>query len=351
MALQAGNLAGLVATTLSELGRLKMTDLMSDYQRTIVLKRLVKKNKMTFDSGKSISFNVVTGHNESARFVGLYATDVVDVLDNQTTGDVPWRHITWNWAFDRREKTMNSGASKIVDLIKSRRVQAFGSAIEKFEQRAWRVPAAADDVNPYGIPYWVVKSNTAVTTNDGFNGTAPSGYTTVGGISPTTYQRWRNYAAQYTSVTKDDLVRKMRRAMEYTDFESLTGDFETYNVGDDYGVYTNYAVLGTFEEILEANNDNLGTDLAPMDGKVMFRGQPVQFVKELDNDTTNPVYGINWGVFGTVGLRGEWMRETVDERVAGQHTVAATHTDCSFNWVCYDRRRNWVLATDTTLPA
>ena len=211
MALQATDIADLVTTTLNDLGRLKFTDLMSDYQRTVALKRLIKKNKMTFDSGPEIAFNAITGDNGSARWVGMGASDVVDIPNVMITGKMPWRHITWNWAMDGREPVMNSGASKIVDLIKTRRIAAMGSAIIKFETAFWRVPASTDTVTMYGLPYFVVKSNTAVTTNDGFNGSVPSGYTTVANINPTTYDRWRNYATQYTTISKDDLVPKLRR--------------------------------------------------------------------------------------------------------------------------------------------
>lgn len=351
MALQAAQIADLVTTTLNELGELKFTDLMSDYQNTIILKRTMKKNKMTFDAGPEVSFNVITDQNNSARFVGLGAEDRVDIPNVMTTGKVPYRHITWNWAIERREIAMNRTPRRIVDLAKTRRIAAFGSAIIAFEKRGWRVPGSTDDLNPYGIPYWIVKSNTAVTTADGFNGSVPSGYTVVGNLNPTTYPRWKNYATQYTALTKDDGIRKMRRAMVYTDFEPLVDDIPEYNTGDDYGLYTNYAVIGSLEEQLEAQNENLGKDIASMDGQAMFRRMPFKFVKELDLDTTNPIYGINWGEFKTMGLRGEWMNETAIDKQPGQHTVSATHTDCSFNWFCRNRRRNWVIATDTSMPS
>ena len=352
--LQANDIADLVAMSLNDLGRLKFTDLMSDYQNTVVLKRLMRKGKQTFDSGPNVAFNVITSTNGSARFVGLGAQDIVDIPDVMTTGVVPWRHSTWNWAHEQREPIMNSGASKIVDIIKTRRISAFGDGIKLLERAFWRAPpatGAGSDTEPYGVPYYIVKSNTATTTNDGFNGSVPSGYTTVAGLNPTTYIRWRNYATQYTAVTKDDLIRKMRRAQTYTDFMPLVEEVPEYNSGNDYGIYTNYAVVGTMEELLEAQNDNLGKDIASMDGKTLFRGIPIVFVKELDLDTTNPVYGINWGEFGAMGLRGWWLKETVVGMVAGQHTVGAVHTDCTFNFLCRNRRRNWVLATDTTLPA
>ncbi len=69
--LQASGIADLVAMTLPQLGKLKFTDLMSNYQNTIFLKRCMKKGKMTFESGKAVDFNVITDTNHSAKMVGL----------------------------------------------------------------------------------------------------------------------------------------------------------------------------------------------------------------------------------------------------------------------------------------
>lgn len=352
--LQAANLADLLATTLPELGELRFTDLMSDYQNTIALKRLIKKNKTTFEAGTSIKFNIATDTNDSARFVGLGESDIVNIKNVMTTGEIPWRHITWNWAIERREIAMNRSPRRIVDLIKIRRITAFGGAIIRFESAFWQVPAASDTVSPYGIPYYVVKSNTAAThaNNDGFNGTLPTGYTTVAALSPTTYPRWANYATQYTNITFDDFVVKARRMAVYTDFMPLVPEEgEGYNTGDDYGYYTNYAVVSALEQLLASQNDDLGTDVASQDGKALFRRVPVTFVKFLDNDTTNPFYSLNWGELKTTGLRDEWMHETVMKEYPGQHTLTATFTDCSFNLLCRNRRRQGVIATNTSMPA
>ncbi len=342
----------LVTTSLNELGRLKFTDLMSDYQNTIALKRLIKQKKMTFDSGPEVQFNAIVDTNGSAKFVGLYNVDNVNVNNVMITGKIDWRYITWNWSYDLREPIMNSGASKIVDLLQVRRIAALGDAILLFERAFWTLPVFGDELNPNGIPYWIVKSNTSATlaNADGFNGTVPSGYTVVGNINPTTYPRWANYATQYTSVTKDDFVRKMRRAFFKTDFQPLVDNIPEYNVGDDYGLYTNYDLVAAVEEILESQNDSLGNDAASMDGKAMIRRVMLTPVHQLDFDTTNPVYGINWGELMTMGQRGWWMKETAIPMLPNQHTVGVTHTDCNFNLMCRNRRRNFVLATDATLP-
>jgi hypothetical protein len=325
--LQATDISDLITSTINELGRMKFTDITTDVQRHIALPKLLKKNRQSYDSGPQVQFNLMVDHNHSARAVGLGARDA-------------------NWAVVRQVIAMNRSPGKIVDYVKTQRLGCLISLAEYFEDRLWKVPASTDTLNPYGIPYWIVKNNT-----EGFNGGAPSGYTTVGNINPTTYTRWRNWTAQYTAVTKDDLVAKWWKAAYYTDWKPAVDGMPTFNTGDDYGFYTNYAVCATLKQILEDQNENLGYDLDSVGGRVSFQRSPVTPVIKLDADTTNPVYGINWGEFKQIVLSGEWMNETQIANQPGQHTVSATHVDCTLNWVTRNRRRHFVLATNTGLPA
>lgn len=351
--MQASDIQDLINVSLDELGRLKFTDLASDYQSTIALKRLFRKNKMTYGGGPNVRFNVMFDTNGSSRTVGLGFTAIVDIPNVMTYGSVPWSRKTFNWAMDIEEPEINSGDSMIVDIMKVRRLPAFGSFIVDVERGLWAAPDATNfaggEPDFLGIPYWVVKSNTAFTiTNEGFNGTVPSGFTTVAGLSPTTYPRWRNYAEQYTAVTPDDLIRRMRRAMKYTDFTPLVDDMPTYNTGNDYGIYTNEPVQTSCEELLDDRNENLGNDLGPMES--VFARTPITFVKQLNLDTTNPVYILNWGEIGTMRRRGFWMREIPVPVNPNQPTISAVHVVSSFNTICRNRRRQAVLSTDTTMP-
>lgn len=355
MATQASDITDLIRTTINELGEMKMTEAATTIQRHIAARELLKENRVQIDAGPLISWRVLFGHNNSARAVGLGAEDVVNITDNVVEAQVPWRHLTANYASIRQVVSMNRSPRKIVDYLKTQRMQCLISWVEKLEDRFFKVPSSSDTVNFYGLPYYIVKSNTAVTTNDGFNGTVPSGYTTVANINPTTYApKWSNYATQYTNITKADLISKWRRAAHYTDWLPPIDNkpIKDFNTGNDYNFLTNYTVLGTVRELLEAQNDNLGRDVASMDtGEVLFMRSPITWAKKLDDDTTNPVYGVNWGVFKIYVLSGEWMNETVVDIQPGQHTVSAVHLDSSFNPVCFDRRRNFCLATDTTMPA
>ena len=106
---------------------------------------------------------------------------------------------------------------------------------------------------------------------------------------------------------------------------------------------SNYAVVSVFEESLESQNDNLGHDIAPMDGLPTFRKIMIECVSYLDTDTDNPVYGVNWGTFKPFIKTGWNFKESPAMRIPEKHTCIAVHTDLSYNFVCYDRRQNYVL--------
>lgn len=349
MGLHAGDIGDLVSSTLRDLGRGKWTDLTSDIQEHHAMKRLMSKRRMeVFDSGYEFQWNVMTGHNNSARFVPLAYTAAVNITDNLIQGNHPFRHVTHNWGIERREIAFNrAGPNRILDLVKVRRKAAMISLVEKLETAFWQCPAAGDEETPHGIAYWIVKTATANTTNDGFNGGAPSGYTTVGGINPTTYTRWRNWASPYTNVEKSDFVAALDKAMDLTTFTPPV-DMPTYNDGDDYELLTTRSVRKSLKDIAEDQNDNLGFDMDPAHGKVRFRRTPITWVKALDSDTDAPLYGINWGSFFVATLRGEWMVDTSFDKLPSQPTMSAVHTDSTFNFATRDRRRNFVLSTGTS---
>ncbi len=344
--IQADNLADLVATTLRDLGEMKITEIATDLQDHVAMRTLLKKDRVQLESGYGIQWDVMVTQSGAAKFVGLYASDNVNVSDVMTQANAPWRHSTTNYAFDDREMAMNRSPRRIVDLLKIRRIDAMISMAELMEGAFWGWPSSTDTLTPYGVAYWVVKNAT-----EGFNGDAQTGYSsTVGGLSTTTYPRWKNWTYQYTAVSRDDLIRHWRQAAVKTNFKPPVDGIPTFNTGDKYGFYTNYAVLGQLEEALESQNEDLGNDIASKDGATVFRRVPVMYVPKLDADTTGPVYGLNWGVFKSYILRGWWLKETNISITPGQHTVASVHVDNTLNWICKDRRRNFVLATGTTTP-
>jgi hypothetical protein len=378
MALQASDLADLITTTQNELGRARFTEIATDIQDHCALRELLNESRVQFTAGPNIQWNLMTESSGSARDTGLYEVDQTNVSDVMATANIPYRHMTANYSIERREIALNRAPAQIVDLVRIRRNDAMISLAEHIEKRFWGVPAnPTDDKKIYGVGYWIVD---ATDGSSGFNGGAPTNFTDVAGVNPSTVTRWKNWSAVYSDTitpmaaptyadgtgtgnpagqtsggTPDstgfsDMVVELREAYVKCNFRPIPNvSYSDYNKGNRYGLYTNYKVISYLEEVLARRNDNLGMDVGATDGKVVFRGIPLPYCPYLDSNVTisgstaYPIYGINWGVFESCFLEGEYMRESGPDTAPNQHTVFTTHVDLSMNIRCTDRRRNFVL--------
>jgi hypothetical protein len=350
MELTVEQIQDLVLGTQRELGKLKWTDIATDLQEFIALPQVLQRSKVEFQSGQAIQFNVMTGTTGSAHHTGLFGIDTVNVTDVMQQGSVPWRHWTADYAFDRRELEINDDEYRVFDLIKVRRTGALLDMAKLMEEDLWSKPAdSTDTLMPFGVRYWLTGSATAA---GGFNGVDPVGFAAGrAGLSSTTFPRWANYTGLYAVISKEDLVRLMRRAARFTNFISPVPQpqYAEANRSNTYGIYTTYAVVGQMEELLEAQNDNLGNDVASRDGFARFRGNPIIWVPYFETNADmlahNPVVGINWNTLRPVFLKGEYMREDKPAVASKQHTTLEVHIDCSGNNICRDLRRNFWLQT------
>lgn len=372
MTLQASDLADLITTTQNELGRARFTEIATDIQDHCALRELLNESRVQFTGGPEIQWNLMTEQSGSARDVGLYEVDQTNVGDVMTTAKIPYRHMTANYSIERREIALNRAPAQIVDLVRIRRNDAMISLAEHIEKRFWGVPASSSDNKQiYGVGYWIVD---ATDGTSGFNGGAPTNFTTVADIDPSAVSRWKNWSAVYSDTVTplagptyatdggmsdggdpdhtgfSDMIVELREAYVKCNFRPIPNvSYADYNKGNRYGLYTNYKVISYLEEVLARRNDNLGMDVGATDGKVVFRGIPLTYCPYLDTNVTIagstafPIYGINWGIFETCFLEGEYMRETGPDTAPNQHTVFTTHVDLSMNIRCTDRRRNFVL--------
>ena len=337
------DLLDLTKATLPELGKGKWTDIVTDLQEYIALPNILRKDRVVFKTGDEIKFNVLVARAANARNVGLYEEDNTNVSDGLEQATLPWRHSVNSWAYDRREVTMNDSIDQqIVDILRERKTMMMLDLAELMENNWFGKPAtSADKDTPHGLYYWVVKANTTV--GGAFQGGRPSGFTDVAGLDPNVakYTRWKNWGFSYTNISKEDFFRKLRKARTYCKFKSPTPQ-PNYSQGDKRQYLTNYAVIGLAEEYLEDRNDNLGNDLAAKDGQVTLGRRPLTWAPKLDADTTNPIYGINWGTWRITFLRGEYLREDAPKIKSGQHNVIEGFQDCTYNFCCYDRREQFV---------
>lgn len=336
MALTDQEIKDLVIGVQNDLGRLRFQQIAQELISYEAFSSIVKKGKVAFEGGRGWDRQIKTKTAGSARYVGLYEADETNVVDTLGKIDVPFRHLTANYSFDAREIDMNEGEEKIVDLIDSRRVGVVIDLAELIEEAFWGAPDGPDDdLTPWGMKYWIASDS-----SEGFNGDYNSPFNErPGGLS---HDNWNNYTFEAEKITKMDLILKMRRAYRRTGFKSPISnkDYRSGN-GRKFRLYTNENVLEQVELVGESQNENLGRDVASMDGTMLFRRSPWKYVPKLDEDDDNPIYGLDWSTFEIGFLDGWYMRETDPQKNAQAHTVFTVHTDCTLNFGNVDRRRNW----------
>lgn len=343
--IQAENVQDFVNDTLKDLGKPKFTDISSNIQDHVAFKQLFHENRAVLESGSGIQFNVLVGQSNAARNVSLGESDNVNMVDGMVQASANWRYSQTSFMVIHQLKSMNREPARIVDYVKQQRIMALISLAELMEANFWAAPSSTDSKTPYGVPYFCVKNATK-----GFNGGNLTGFNNVYGLSNTTYPNWSNWTAPYTNVTRDDFIRQARQAATFTNFKPPVDGIPTPNTGDEYGFYSTYSVIQPLEEAVEAQNENLGMDVAKMDGKVLFRRVPVTWIPWLERDTTNPFYGLNWGWVKTYIMADEWMRETDIPFTPGQHNAHSHFIDLAYQIVSKNRRGNMVLSNGTTYP-
>lgn len=358
MAVQVSDIADDLIATLPNLGRLKLTDVMTNYRNTHVVKRILNSSKTeTLSGGNKFYFNLITDTNGSFRAVGMGHQTKANMANVLARGEMPWRRCVFNWAMEESLIQMNSGENQIINELQAQRLAGLGSFVLGMERSMWTLPTLAqfNDTHWATIPYFVVKNTTEAstdTTSDGFNGGAPSGYTTVAGLTPSTdvSGRYRNY----TDVHTDDMAvlnDKMRRAAAKTNFEPFVEGIPSNEDGMDREIYTNYDTCAAITKFAEGRNDNLGFDVG--ETTTTFQRNKIQDIDALSTDTTNPVYMLDWSCMGTKKLKNWWMKEMAfpGSKNPNQPTMMFTEVVSVFNLYCTNRRKQSVIAKATTMTA
>lgn len=339
MPLTVEQIDDLTASTLPHLTKRNLAQMAQTFQNYEILSKWFTKEKVQKKGGHSIEMRLMDQLPDSAAHITIDQSDnptIAKLLDKMT---IPWRHFQSYYAWYIEEILMNSGESEIVDLLSARRDASKIRTAEVLEIKAWACPVAANKVDPYGVPYWIVKN--AV---EGFNGGLPADHTTIAGLDLDEHPNFKNYTGTYTAISASDLIRKLRKAMDQTAFKSPIGKDEFYGMkGKSWRLYTNLETKLAIEDLARAQNENLGADLAAMDGQTTVRGNALMRANPLDNDTQNPIYGINHNTFKVVTLQGAFFRDSGQMVVPTNHRARVVYNDTTYNYMCMNRRHNFVL--------
>lgn len=362
MAYQDSDLADLVEATLSQLDRGHWTDLTTDLQDFVFVRQILRKENVTFDGGKNITVRLMRDHARNFQWIGHHTPDETDRQDNLTSGTVPWRHCKNSWTISEMEIAENSGASQIVDLVKAELAGARVGQAEGLEDAAWSKPANSDDdLLPYGVQYWFPWEDESGNTsgsndydlyNEGmFSDAIPSGFSNVAGINPATAanKRWRHWSFTYANVTQEDFVSKLRKAAYKCKFMAPPGVENSSGMqpAPRYGYYSVYNVVAPLVNLVRAQNENLGNDVAAKDGEALFHKVSVVPVPWLDQNAasgSNPIYGLPWNAMQVAFLKGRYMKRKGPMPHPRMHNNIVTYEDCTLNVICRNRRAGFVGA-------
>jgi hypothetical protein len=347
MSLTPEQIDDIVQTTLNNYRRDVWLDLSMPLQKYFAMGNLILNNKVGVDGGMSLQWQVRLTNAGNAKVIGLYEKDAVNIDQTIKSASVPFKFAQTSWAYDVKEDAFNSSPAALISAVKARQIGAMNDMAELMETLWWGKPAdSTDDKTPYGLLYWLVPNVT-----EGFNGQNPSGFSSVAGLdsSASLYSGWRNYTGTYAAISKDDLIRKIRKAMYKTKFIAPIPYPKIEGDGITYAICSVYDLVAQLEEMLEAQNDNLGNDVASKDGMVLIRGNKVTPIPYLDTNAGTgtawqklPVIGINLNHFKCIFKKGHMMRRS-NVTPGDSHDSRAVFYDSSLQFVNYDRRSNFYL--------
>lgn len=345
-------LSDLITGTLRKLGRGTFDEIVTPYTEYVFAHDLfMSEKRKQQDGGYGIQRNLMVDTQGNAAWTTPYATETTDVKDVLKTINTPHRTAKTSWAFDEQEIAANNGsAEKIVDLMILRRTGAKIDLFNLIERSLISKPASSSDlVRPHGLQYWFKWVG-----GGAFDGGIPTGYSDVGGLSPTTYPNWKNYSDTFTLVSEDDLLHKWRQAALLTNFRPPV-EIPEAGRGVEMGYYTGKANTLEFVKLTRSQNMNLGMEMSKS-GVPVFDGLPIRYVPSFDDTTyvnsgSDPLYGINWRKYHFYGLSGWHMKEHPPITPSSQPTVRVMYTHCSINTICNNRRTGgFVLAKSAPTP-
>lgn len=315
-------------------------DMQTDLTDHVAVREIWEKRKKKFNGGKAWEVEYQMDHNHSAKSVGLYETDGSSMGDTMAKGEVEPRHVNAHYIYDLREKAFQRGGTSIVDFIKTKYSGMMVSFYEYLEQLLWGKPDDDDDERtPYGLAYWIVRGAT-----EGFTGGNPAGFPNGrAGIDSNKWPRYKNYSAPYAELSDEDFVDKAVRAHRKSKFRSPLSHATPKLSDMKNGIYTNDTVISTLERLLKKSNMNLGNDIAAKEGKLLFKGTPVQYAPYLDEDAQDPWFMIDWA-WMVLGTMPGWENNlSKPYMVPNKHNVRRVDLDASMNLFCSDPRRQTVL--------
>lgn len=339
--------------TLPHIEYMNVVDYTTDLQDFLFTDQILNQANVKEVDGKSFSWKVQTTSTGSAQNVGADYLDNPSQVDTLGDATAEWRFIKVDYATNKRINDLNSGRERIIDMEMAQEKAAMVSMFELLEYNAAGPSVAStDNITPWGIRTWITRqyvsagSNVAYTADGFFGGKLSAGPTL--GISDATVPRHRNWYGQYTSITDNDFVSRLKKGLRRTKFKAPTNLMPQLGGRMQRLFLATETVVAGVEDLLKASNENLGLDITRYLGTPVIQRMPLFWWPALETDTTGPCYFINMGDVIIYRQKGWWMRKTHYENYPGQHLNKADFIDSGYQLIMPNKRNSGVLATSVS---
>ena len=174
------------------------TQIAQTFQRYPFYGVLLQENRLSFDTGLGITHTLMDKLSETAEWVGLFEPGTVKFTDLLTQMKVDYKHLRNHWPLDIKEKWFQSGsAEKVADVLKARDEASTLGIIQELENTAWKTPDVALTKEMFPVNMWIVWDS----SNEGFEGGLPNGFTTLAEVDLTKHPNFTHYTRIYTDPT------------------------------------------------------------------------------------------------------------------------------------------------------
>lgn len=343
MPLELTDINDLIVTTDATKMRDRYVSLAATLQRYVAARQLLDKRKKECP-GYSWEWRVQVAPGQTAQFVGPFATDNVNRVDEMATASVEMQRLTFNYLIDETEILMNAHRpERIIDLTNELEVGAHVDAYNKIEDNFWAQSPLNADNTPIGIFGYIVTEG--ATSTVALNGLNHSNFSSGVGLNSTTYpDRWANWNVLYTEVTQEDAVKKMREVAEQANFMPPYS-YPALENAPDLEVYVGLAEWLKLMDLARAQNQSIGPDIAYYDGRAVFLGAPITRVPRIDGHTNNPIVLCNWQDGQFLYHPALFFRRKEPRELDLKHTSYAVYFDLMYQLVFTNRRTQGVLVT------
>lgn len=357
-AIQAQDIDALVKTTEPKIMRGEMSTIAQKITKFVGFMTIWRGEKTELEGGTSVEWKINFDESHTAVQTGMFDTVAPGANAHVITANMPLRRTRSHTSWDIQELMMNRSSPE--QLLKYTKLKIFEKKLSEanhIETQIWRGAVAGDDQSVTGLwGGWVFSPQDAGQTvsaavNSAFhtsgegarvnfnNANNPNG---VAGVDRTLYPGIAPWYNQYTDVTYGDLIRRMRRGMDETDFESPVMYSKLGFGANRFGLYTTQEGARLFANEVRLQNEKIGPDVAYYDGKGMIRGVPVVGVpklNELDAARVTPVMPflqVDWGETKIHMLSGMNPYETTESGGGYMPTTVSQFTYWVWQLIAYN---------------